>query len=255
MSIEWLKDIGLTESQAQSYTELVKVKTMTPPELAKATGESRTAAYMALAKLEEIGLAEQVRDARKQTYMAKSPSGLDRYMQGKRQEITSIEERYREGLSEVLKQFYEVRKETGVQYFRGKEGLRGMYEDHLRAGKDIYLLRTYADEDFFEDYLYDYMEQRAKAGIKTYALMPRDLRSIKFDQNNPHLNREITWYDPEVYTAPVEISAFGDRVSIISFGDEAVGTILESPQIAKAFKQLLRMAKKGARLQEGREGK
>lgn len=245
MNINWLKDIGLTDSQAQSYAELVKVQSLTPPELAKVTSESRTAAYMALAKLEEIGLAEQDTNAKKQTYKATSPSNLDRYIQAKRQEMMNIEERYRAGLSDVLKQFYEVRQETGVRYFRGKEGLRAMYEDHLQSGKDMYLLRTYADEDYFEDYLYEYLEARPQAGIKTYALMPRDLRSIRFHKRNSQLNREITWYDPQDYTAPVEISSYGDKVSIISFGEEAVGTILESPQIAQAMKELLAMAKKG----------
>lgn len=246
MDINWLKNIGLTDSQAQSYAELVRVRSLTPPQLAKATGESRTAAYMALAKLEEIGLAEQEVNAKKQTYKATSPSNLDVYMHAKRHELAEIEEKYRAGLSDVLKQFYEARNETGVQYFRGKEGLSSMYEDHLRSGKDIYLLRTYADEEYFEDYLYEYLEARPKAGIKTFALMPRDVRSIKFHNKTPHFNREITWYNPQDYTAPVEISTYGDKVSIISFGDEAVGTILESPQIARAMKELLLMAKKGA---------
>lgn len=242
MNTDLLKNIGLTDSQAKSYAELVKNGSLTPPQLAKITGESRTAAYMALAKLEDIGLAEQDSATKKQTYRATSPSNLDAYMQKKRQELANIEEQYRAGLSEMLKQYYEVSQETGVRYFRGKEGLRAMYEDHLKTGKDLYLLRTYADEDFFEDWLYDYLNARPKAGIKTYALMPRDLRSINFDTRNPQLNREITWYDPKDYTAPVEISAYGDKVSIISFGEEAVGTILESPQIAQAMKQLLQMA-------------
>lgn len=245
MNIELLKNIGLTDSQAKSYAELVKAKALTPPQLAKATGESRTAAYMALAKLEEIGLAKQDKATKKQTYKATSPSNLDKYVQTKRQELASIEEQYRAGLSEMLKQYYEASQETGVQYFRGKEGLRAMYEDHLRAKKDIYLLRTSADEDFFEDFLFDFMNQRSRAGIKTYALMPRDLGSINFAKRNPQLNREITWYDPAAYTAPVEISTYGDKVSIISFGKEAVGTILESPQIAQAFRELLGMAKTG----------
>lgn len=247
MNVDLLKNIGLTDSQARSYTQLVRSKTLTPPQLAKATGESRTAAYMALAKLEEIGLAEQDSKAKKQTYKATSPSNLDKYVQAKRQELVSIEEQYRAGLSEMLKQYYEATQETGVRYFRGKEGLRAMYEDHLHARKDIYLLRTYADEDFFEGWLFDFMEERAKLGIKTYALMPRDLSSINFDKRNPHLNREITWYNPAAYTAPVEISAFGDKVSIISFGEEAVGTILESPQIAQAMKELLAMATVGTK--------
>lgn len=41
-------------------------------------------------------------------------------------------------------------------------------------------------------------------------------------------------------------SAYGDKVAIISFGEEATGTILESPQIAQAFQQLWGMARAGA---------
>lgn len=245
MNVELLKNIGLTESQATSYIELVKTKGLTPPQLSKITGESRTAAYMALAKLEEIGLAKQLEGVKKQTYRATSPSNLDKYIQAKRKELADIEEQYRSGLTEMLKQFYEAGQETGVKYFRGKEGLTAIYEDHLKSGQDLYLLRTYADEDYFEDYLYEYMEKRPKAGIKTYALMPRDLRSINFDKRNPQLNREITWYRPDLYEAPVEISTYGDKVSIISFENEAVGTVLESPQIARAFRELLNMAKTG----------
>lgn len=247
MNTKLLKKIGLTDSQAQSYAELVKAGKLTPPQLAKATSESRTTAYMALAKLEEIGLAEQDVVAKKQTYLPTSPSNLDRYIEAKRREMTEIEEQYRAGLSDLLTSYYEQRRQTGVQYFRGREGLRAMYESHLRAGKDLYMIRTYADEDFFDDWLYDYMDRRSAAGIRTYALMPFNLRSYNWGKkNDQRLNRETTWYPDTAYTAPVEIGAYGDNVSIISFGDEVVGTILESPQIAHAMKDLFSLAKIGA---------
>lgn len=248
MDLALLKKIGLTDSQAQSYSELVKVGRLTPPELAKITGESRTAAYMALAKLEEIGLAEQDKTVKKQTYLPTSPSNLDRYIEARRREMTEVEEQYRAGLSDLLTSYYEQRRQTGVQYFRGREGLRAMYEDHVRTGKDLYLVRTYADEDFFEDWLYEYMDKRAAAGIRTYALMPFNLRSYNWGKkNDERLRRDTAWYPDAAYTAPVEIGAYGDKVSIISFGEEAIGTILESPQIAHAMKDLFGLAKIGAK--------
>lgn len=247
MDIELLKKLGLTDSQARSYMVLVDVGSITPPQLAKATGESRTAAYMALAKLQEIGLAIQVKDSKKQTYAPTSPSCLDSYIEAKRREVVEIEEEYRSSVSEMLKYYYEKRRQTGVQYFSGEEGLRAMYEAHLKTGEDIYLLRTSADEAFFGDWLFEYMDRRAEKGIKTYALMPFDTSSYNHAKcNDMRLNREITWYPAQMYTAPVEMTAFGDKISIISFGEEVVGTILESPQIAQAMKELLAMAKKGA---------
>ncbi|MBA3679326.1 hypothetical protein H0W80_04025 [Candidatus Saccharibacteria bacterium] len=40
------------------------------------------------------------------------------------------------------------------------------------------------------------------------------------------------------YTEPVNWYTYGDKTAIISFGTEVVGTIIESPQIAAAMRQL-----------------
>ena len=42
-----------------------------------------------------------------------------------------------------------------------------------------------------------------------------------------------------MYTAPVEIDIFGDKVAILSFGKELVGMIAESKQIASIVKSKL----------------
>lgn len=249
MNQELLMKVGLTESQAKAYMALAKAGQMTPPQLAKEINESRTAAYMALAKLEEIGLAQKIKETKKQTFAPTTPSALNRYIEQKRRELTEIEEEYRAGLSDMLAYYYSQRRQPGVQYFRGEEGLRDMYNDIVRTGREVHLLRTYADEDYFGDWLYDFMEQRARAGISTKALVPFDLNSFTWaKKNNERLNRITAWYPREAYTAPVEISTYGDKVAIISFGEEAVGTILESPQIAQAFRELWAMAEVGAKV-------
>jgi sugar-specific transcriptional regulator TrmB len=247
MDKDLLIKIGLTESQAKAYLALVNAGRLTPPQMAREIGESRTSAYMALGKLEEIGLAERVKDIKKQTFAPTSPSALNKYLEARRRELTEIEEEYRARLSDMLAHFYAQRRQTGVEYFQGEVGLQEMYKDIVRTGKDVYLLRTYADEDYFGDWLYEFMDDRAKAGIFTHTLVPFDIGSYSFaKKNNKRLNRETAWYPREAYTAPVEISSYGDKVAIISFGEEATGTILESPQIAKAFQQLWQMAKVGA---------
>jgi sugar-specific transcriptional regulator TrmB len=255
LNVELLKRIGLTESQAKAYYELVRAGEMTPPELAAANGESRTSAYMALAKLEEIGLAKKV-GKNKKKYSPTSPSQLNRYVEDKRREVTLIEEEYRAALSDMLSYYYSKSRQPGLQYLQGETVLRQVYEDHIKTGENVSLVRTYADEDFLGDELYDYLDNRAEQGIETDSLMPFDLRSFKFAQaNDVRLKRKTSWYPRDAYTAPVEIAVYGDKVSIISFGDETVGTILESPQIAHALRDLFRMAKIGAAsLMEGKHG-
>jgi sugar-specific transcriptional regulator TrmB len=248
MDIKILTQLGLTNSQSKTYAELVKAGSLTPPQLAKKTGESRTAAYMALAKLEEIGLAVQKDEAKKTTYSPANPSALEKFIADKRKEVTAAEDLYRSSLPRLLTYYYSNRGEPGIRFYQGKEGLTKIYEDHLRAGQDVYFVRTMADEEYFGDVLYQYMQKRAKRGIKAHGLAPYTRSTYEYAQkNDKELNRDMSWFPPEAYKAPVEISIYGDKVSLISFGEEAIGTIIESPQIAKALHELFQMAKLGAK--------
>lgn len=203
---------------------------------------------MALSKLEEIGLAYKLDDSKKQRYAPKSPSELNRYIEAKRREIQKIDEMYQANLSHMLDYYYSSSRQPGLRYLQGESVLREIYNDHISTGEDVSLIRTYADEELLGEDLYTYLDTRAQGGIKTDGLMPFDLRSYRFARrNDKRLNRTTTWYPKDAYTAPVEIAIYGNKVSIISFGNETIGMILESPQIAQALRELFGMAKLGAK--------
>lgn len=54
------------------------------------------------------------------------------------------------------------------------------------------------------------------------------------------------------YTAPVEIDIYGDKIALMSFGKELIGVIIESPQIARALKEIFLLAKRGAETRKER---
>jgi sugar-specific transcriptional regulator TrmB len=234
MDAQVLKQLGLTGSQAKTYLELIKAGSLTPPQLANRIKESRTAAYMSLAKLEEIGLATKVGNAKKTTYSPANPSALEQFIAAKRQEVAATEDLYRDSLPKLLTYYYSNRGEPGVKFYQGKEGLTKIYEDHLRTGKDVYFIRTPADEEYFGDVLYQYMQKRAKKGITAHGLAPYFPSSYEYAQkNDKELRRDMAWFPP--------------KVSLISFGEEAIGTIIESPQIAQALREVFNMAKLGTK--------
>lgn len=247
MDVALLKKLGLTDSQAQTYIALIKAGQLTPPQLAKKIGESRTAAYMALAKLEEIGLAKKVESAKTQTYQATNPSALNKYLDQRREELAKVEETYRDSMSNMLSYYYVHRGEPGIRYFQGEEGLIQIYEDHLRTAEDVYFVRTPADEQYFGKILYKYMQERAKLGITAHGLAPFSDGTYEYArQNDEKLKRDMAWFPADAYKSPVEIAVYGNKVSLISFGEEAVGTIIESPQIAEALREIFALAKVGS---------
>lgn len=85
-----------------------------------------------------------------------------------------------------------------------------------------------------------------KAGIWRKALTP-DAPEVSKNhvESDTEMLLERIWYQPQEYTAPVEWSVYGNKVSIISFGEEAMGMVIDSPQIAESLRQIFAMLEQG----------
>lgn len=243
-----LMTLGLTLSQAQAYLFLVQRGKLTPAELIEETGESRTNAYMILDRLEKLRLAFKDEEDKKLVYRPNSPVGLEQLAERQRVKAFQLEVKIKDAMPELFNYYHSLRSQPGVRFLQGRKALLEVYKDHLDAGTDVQIFRTAADEDYFGDDLYDYMKQRAEKGIKTELISPYFPGAEAYaKENDASLNREVTWTPPETYTAPVEITIYGSKVSITSFGEEAIATIIESPQIAEALRQIFVLAKVGAK--------
>lgn len=254
MNPDLLTQMGLTPAQARTYLELVKAGSLTPPQLAKKIGESRTTAYMALARLEEVGLAKKSEKAKKATYEPASPSALAGFLTKRQQELARVEESYRDALPNLLSYYYTFRGKPGVKFFEGEDGLEKVYEDILRTREPVDIVQTPADEQYFgsvtesDSILRKYLDKRAALDIRSQMLTSATSGPKGWSKkDDERLKRVVTPFPPTAYTAPVELSVYGNKISFISFGDETIGTIIESPQIAQAMRELYAMAQVGAR--------
>ena len=241
-----LRKAGLTESQAKGYLALIEYGTLSPVELAEKTGESRTNGYMICEKLENLGLVSK-KEGKKALYTPAHPSALEVLAEKRRKILVRNEQDVKGGLSPLIDMFYRLREEPGARTLQGIEGIKSVYADTLRTpDKKIYLLRTTADsasislgEDFFDNY----RQERANIGIDTYAITPMNEVSYKhlLSGEDTHLRYHRTPLPDNTYTAPVEIDVYGDKVALIAFGDTQMATIITSPPIAEAMRQVLHM--------------
>ena len=53
-----------------------------------------------------------------------------------------------------------------------------------------------------------------------------------------------TFLPPNEYSSPVEIDIFGDNVAFINYSKDGMSTLIESPEIADAMRQMFLFAKK-----------
>ncbi len=238
-----LRKAGLTESQAKGYLALIEHGSLTPTQLANHTGESRTNGYMICEKLEKLGLATK-KEGKKALYAPSHPSALETLAEKRRKVVIRNEHDVQQGISPLIDLFFAATETPGTRTLQGVEGIKKVYADTLRAKSDIYLVRTLADDvDLGVEYFNTYRIQRAKNNITTHALTPTTPAAIERMQSgeDKKLRFMRTLLPHNSYTAPVEIDVYDDKVVLISFGETQMATIITSPFIAEAIRQLLRI--------------
>ncbi|MDR1196854.1 MAG: hypothetical protein LBL08_01080 [Candidatus Nomurabacteria bacterium] len=238
-----LRKAGLTESQAKGYLALIENGELTPAELADKTGESRTNGYMIAEKLEKMGLAEKT-DNKKAAYTPLHPSKIEILAEKRRRIAQKNEQNVKQSIDSLINLFYAHNELPGTRTLQGIDGIKTVFSDTIATGQDIYLLRTIADDTimgipFFDKYRID----RSRAKINTYALTPRTPYAEKWqkDGTDKKMLFHQTFYGIDDYTAPVEINVYGDKVALIAYGETQMATIINSPVIAEAMRQILKL--------------
>ncbi len=250
MDRKLLTRFGLNPAQASVYLALIEHGDSTAPQTAGFSGETRTNAYTVLDRLVELGLAERVKDTRKVTFRALNPVALEELVRQQRNEALEREKAFEQSLPELLRFFNTHNERPGIRLFEGQEETKKIYEDQIETGEPIYLIHTAADLEFYDFEYVHYIRNKArKAGIKRYAIIADvPTAAANYKVTDPLMLLTRTWIPAGDYTAPVEWGIYGNKMSIISFGREAMGMIIESPQIAEAMRQLFGLISSGLRL-------
>jgi len=243
-TIDTLTRAGLTRSQAKGYLALVENGALTPTALANKTGETRTNSYAIVEKLVALGLATK-KDTKKALYMPLHPNNLELLAEKRRRTVEKNEQIVKKNIPSLIEMFYTNSEMPGSRTLAGIDGIKEVYNDTLRTKQDIYLLRTTADIGILgEDFLNKYRIKRAKLGINTYALTP-DTPVAKLNAKDDRgMLFHRTLMPTDIYTAPVEIDVYGNKVALIAFGETQMATIIDSPPIAEAIRQILQIMQK-----------
>ena len=256
MNSKFLQELGLTKSQATTYATLIKNSPCSPPALAALVDESRTNTYKILESLEQMGLVAKDDSSKKIRYSANSPTFLRHIAEQKKRQAEATANKLEAALPELMDQYFAYSLQPKVSYFQGKEGILKIYEDQLHTAKEVLSVRSLHDVIGIDHATMHALRNKiADAKIKrrsitqdhtqTKHLLPHERIDIATSDKLMHLTR--TWIHEKDYTAPVEWSTYGDKVSIVSFDKESVGMIIESPQIADSFRQLFALLDEGIR--------
>ena len=239
-----IKKAGLSDSQAKIYLALLHNGALTPAQMSEKTGEKRENCYNIAKRLEELSLIEKA-DSKKTSYRPLNPSNLEILAENRRKTIQKNEQFVKNNMSALLNVFYANNEAPGSRTLEGVEGVEEVYRDALRVKKDVYLIRTQADSQIGNDedmnsFLRKYRDQLPKTGIHTYALTPDNPKARKIAKSgrDEEINFHRTFMPADAYTAPIAVHIYGSKTAFIQFGETPMATIIESPFLADAMRQI-----------------
>lgn len=246
---------GLSDEQAEVYEILIKSGELPARKIAQKTTIKRGLVYKTLERLMEIGLVEK--DDKKKAvaiFKPKHPLILKEIAETKKQQAENNLFALNGMMSQLNADFNLASGKPGVQFYEGVDGMKKIYDDILDYGKSFHLIVAYYHQDpvYIEKIIpviNDFIKKRVKKEMMVVSMTPRS-GSLAKDKERESKDKETliarTWVEKSEYSSPVEIDIYGNKVAILSFGKELIGTVVESPQIADAMRDLFVLAKKGA---------
>ncbi|MBL7100545.1 MAG: helix-turn-helix domain-containing protein [Nanoarchaeota archaeon] len=219
---EDFREIGLTEVESKVYLKLIELKKATSGLIAKKSGIHRRTVLDALERLIGKGLVSYIKENNRRFF---SPANPERIL-----EIMEEEKEKLENKVKLIKPRYDISQDMEeTVFFRGKQGLKTVFDDQIREGKEIFVIGGSKNaEDILDFYFCRYNKLRVNKKIKLSVIFACEKINKKYILSNFR-------YLPKKYDTYVSTNIYGDKVAIIHW-DKLFVILIKSKEVAKAYK-------------------
>lgn len=234
---EVMEFFGLTRTEARVYLTLLDLGPSLAGIISRKSGIHRRSVYDATERLIKKGLIGYIMKNNRRYFEAVDPDRLIELLKEKEDAVNNI--------LPVLKQKYKVTQEKQeTNFYKGKNGLKTVFEDQLNIGKEILVLgASQLASDYLKYYMHWYTKRRLEKGIRMRLIYNEKRRTREA------IRLASIRYLPIEYPSHAATNIYGDRVAIILWSKEKPFAILiKDQEIAKGYKSyfehLWQLAKK-----------
>jgi len=218
-----LEKIGFSPNEIKVYLTLNKNGSTKAGKISKLAHIDRSSAYNSLKSLQEKGIVSYVMIGQVKWFQAVGPKRILEYLKEQEADVMEI----LPGLQELHKS---KKIEGQVRLFKGLKGVRSVFLDIIRTGKDNYVFGSEGQlSERMPEFTLQFERMKKEAHIHTRNLI-RKGRTELDKKTSEHR------YAPNISESPAVTNIYGDKIAIIIWTDEPEAIIIENPAAAKAYK-------------------
>lgn len=226
MRIELLQNLGLTKSEVKVFLTLLEFNTLSASELAEKTGYYRKNIYDTAGKLIKRGLVSSVKIKNKKIFIVSDPQRLLEFIELRKKEVEEL-------LPEMHEMYKKSPSKEEVTVFRGKEGLKTIFENILNKKQDY---DKFGSEEKFKEYLpyyysqYQIRKRTNKVNCRAiYNQTEKDKDFVKeFIGKTRFLVRDFKHLTTTII--------YENEVAIITWKENPFGIVIKSKEIAESYR-------------------
>jgi sugar-specific transcriptional regulator TrmB len=234
MLTQILENIGLTEKEAKIYLSNLEIGSSPVSKIAQKAKINRVTTYDILEKLVKKGLINFFVKNKIKYFCATDPELVVNEFKRRTNELQSA--------LPDLKRLHGDTIHPRVRYFEGLDGIKSIYADTLTSKSEIL---NYGNSKeiriHWPTYDVDYVQERATRKIYLRGIAPDDEYGRWVKSRDTDFDREIRLVSKDKFNFTNEIHIYDDKVAIISFKDELIGMIIESPEIANTQRAIFKI--------------
>lgn len=231
-----LKNIGLSEIEADVYVSALQFGKALPSDLAKKAGVKRGTLYKYLPKLKALGLFSETIVGKRKYLVAEDPKV---YLERKQNELKNFEET----IPELRLLLNTAQIKPKISFYEGLNGIKKLYMETLKEKKPILefvSLENIHPEIEFHSRNY-YIPQRINRQIPIKILVSGEVSSelIKLKTSSWEL-REVKVIDKEKFPIPLDCYIYGNNVAFALYrkDSEPVGIVVHSIEISTLMRSI-----------------
>ena len=234
MNTESLKQAGLTENESKVYLALLDLGPALAGQISRKTGLHRRTVYDTTEMLIKKGLLGYILKNNRRLFQASNPQRFLDILKEKQDLLSPL-------VSEMTAKFSLTKEKEETNFYKGKEGLKAVFEDQLQSKGEILILGASAKAyEVLKFYFKWYDKTRKEKKIKT--------RIIATDKKISRVALADIRYLPEKYSNPVSVNVYGEKVAIILWHQtNPFAVVIKNKEIAKSYRDYFELMWKVAK--------